>query len=64
MSSSKRTQMKFQMKACKTLGKDNYLIFEGIKNDNWINKAIQYSIEFQVNTTIELNGVIIHVLTY
>ncbi len=64
MSSEKRTQMKYQMRACKALEKDNYLMFEGVRNDDWINKAIQYANQYQVNTKIELNGTIIHDITF
>lgn len=64
MSSKNRAQMKFQMRSCKAAGKNNYLIFEGVRNDDWINKAIQYANEYGVNTKIELNGTILHDLTY
>ena len=64
MSAAKRAQMKYQMKACKIMGKDNYLIFEGVRNDDWINKAVQYANDFKVSTKIELNGVLIHDLTF
>ncbi|MFA0960941.1 RHS repeat domain-containing protein [Roseivirga sp. BDSF3-8] len=64
MSQAKRTQMKYHMKACKISGKDNYLILEGVQNDDWINKAIQYANEYGVNTKIEINGVLVHDLTF
>jgi hypothetical protein len=64
MSQSKRAQMKFQMRSCKAAGKDNYLIFEGVRNDDWINRAIQYANDYRVNTKIELNGTILHDLTF
>ena len=64
MSQAKRTQMKYHMKACKTAGKDNYLIFEGVQNDDWVNRAVQYANDFQVNTKIEVNGVLVHDITF
>ena len=63
-STIKKTQMRYQAKACKVTGRENYLIFEGVRNDNWINKAVQIANEFKVNTKIELNGVIIYDLKY
>ena len=63
-SSDKKAQMRFHAKACKTTGRDNYLIFEGVRNDNWINKAVQIANEFKVNTKIEVNGVVIHDLKF
>ena len=64
MSQAKRTQMKYHMKASKTAGKDNYLILEGVQNDDWINRAVQYANDFQVNTKIEVNGVLVHDITF
>ena len=60
----KKAQMRFQAKACKMSGRKNYLIFDGVRNENWINKAIQIAEEFKVNTKIEVNGKLIHDLKF
>ena len=60
MSQEKRSQMRHQMRSCKALGKTNYLIMEGVRNEDWIKRAIQYAHEYKVPTKIELNGVLLH----
>jgi len=60
MSKSGREQMDFQMKSCKVKGKDNFLMIEGVANDDYINRAIRKANDFKVNTKIEINGVIVH----
>jgi hypothetical protein len=64
INSGDRYSYRIQMIAAKKHGKEAVWVFEGVQNDSHINKVIQYANEYQVNTVIELNGVVIHNLTF
>ena len=64
INSGDRRSYRMQMEAARQHNKDAIWIFEGVQNDSHINKVIQYANEYQVNTTIELNGVVLHQITF